>query len=49
MPNQTLTMAWPTRPGITAMIEAVEGLVREGEIGAACQIIPAPGSPDDRD
>jgi hypothetical protein len=34
------------RPGITAMIEAIDGLVRDGEIGAACQIIPDPGSPD---
>jgi hypothetical protein len=30
------------RPGITAMIEAIDGLVREGEIGHACQIIPDP-------
>ncbi|MEU4401418.1 hypothetical protein [Micromonospora orduensis] len=30
------------RPGITAMIEAVDGLVREGEIAQACQIIPDP-------
>jgi hypothetical protein len=28
------------RPGITAMIEAIDGLVREGEIGNACQVIP---------
>jgi hypothetical protein len=27
------------------MIEAVEGLVRDGEIGVACQIIPDLGSP----
>jgi hypothetical protein len=32
------------RPGITAMIEAIDGLVREGEIGNACQVIPDPGS-----
>ncbi|MFL6116948.1 MAG: hypothetical protein ACJ786_37195 [Catenulispora sp.] len=30
------------RPGITAMIEAIDGLVREGEIANACQIIPDP-------
>ncbi|MFI7209537.1 hypothetical protein [Micromonospora aurantiaca (nom. illeg.)] len=30
------------RPGITAMIEAIDGLVREGEIGSACQIISDP-------
>ncbi|MBL7500977.1 hypothetical protein I6A84_02370 [Frankia sp. CNm7] len=30
------------RPGITAMIEAIDGLVREGEIGNACQIISEP-------
>ncbi|MFI5490477.1 hypothetical protein [Micromonospora echinaurantiaca] len=30
------------RPGITAMIEAIDGLVREGEIAQACQIIPDP-------
>jgi hypothetical protein len=38
------------RPGITAMIEAIDGLIREGEIGNACQIIPAPeGSRDTSD
>jgi hypothetical protein len=31
------------------MIDAIDGLVRGGEIGAACQIIPDPGSPGDRD
>ncbi len=30
------------RPGITAMIEAIDGLVRDGEISNACQIIPKP-------
>ncbi|SNY73142.1 hypothetical protein [Paractinoplanes atraurantiacus] len=30
------------RPGLTAMIDAIEGLVREGEIGGACQVIPDP-------
>jgi hypothetical protein len=30
------------RPGITAMIEAIDGLVRDGEIANACQIIPDP-------
>jgi hypothetical protein len=30
------------RPGITAMIEAIDGLVREGEIANACQIIRDP-------
>ena len=30
------------RPGITAMIEAIDGLIREGEIGNACQVIPDP-------
>ena len=30
------------RPGITAMIEAIDGLVREGKIGDACQVIPDP-------
>ncbi len=38
------------RPGVTAMIEAIDGLVREGEIAQACQIIPDPmgshGAPD---
>ncbi len=28
------------RPGLTAMIEAIDGLVREEEIAQACQIIP---------
>ena len=38
------------RPGITAMIEAIDGLVREGEIGNACQVIPDPeGSQDASD
>jgi hypothetical protein len=38
------------RPGITAMIEAIEGLVREGEIDQACQIVPEPtGSHDASD
>ncbi|MEU7876495.1 hypothetical protein [Dactylosporangium sp. NPDC049140] len=35
------------RPGITAMIEAIEGLVREGELGSACQIIPDPNDGPD--
>lgn len=35
------------RPGITAMIEAIDGLVRENEIGGACQVISEPG--EDRD
>ncbi|MCW2139690.1 hypothetical protein BXY51_004254 [Actinoplanes cyaneus] len=30
------------RPGITAMLEAIDGLVRDGEIANACQIIPDP-------
>lgn len=30
------------RPGITAMMEAIDGLVREGEIASACQVIPDP-------
>lgn len=30
------------RPGITAMIEAIDGLVREAQIGNACQVIPDP-------
>lgn len=30
------------QPGITAMIEAIDGLVREGEIGNACQVITDP-------
>ncbi|MCO8271516.1 hypothetical protein M1L60_13025 [Actinoplanes sp. TRM 88003] len=30
------------RPGITAMIEAIEGLVAEGEIAGACQVVPHP-------
>ncbi|MFF5078126.1 hypothetical protein ACFY36_13830 [Actinoplanes sp. NPDC000266] len=29
------------RPGLTAMIDAIEGLVREGEIGEACSVVPA--------
>ena len=38
------------RPGITAMIEAIDGLVREGAIGNACQVIPDPeGSRDASD
>lgn len=38
------------RPGITAMIEAIDELVREGEIGNACQVIPDPeGSQDASD
>ncbi|WP_030489801.1 hypothetical protein [Micromonospora chokoriensis] len=28
------------RPGITAMLEAIDGLVRDGEIANACQVIP---------
>ena len=28
------------RPGITAMINAIDGLVRDGDIGQACQIVP---------
>jgi hypothetical protein len=27
------------RPGITAMIEGIDGLVCDGEIGHACQVI----------
>ncbi|MEV4481786.1 hypothetical protein [Micromonospora coxensis] len=35
------------QPGITAMIEAIDGLVRKAEIAQACQIIPDPeGSQD---
>ncbi|WP_074308351.1 hypothetical protein [Micromonospora cremea] len=38
------------RPGVTAMIEAIDGLVREGEIANACQVIPDPeGSRDAAD
>ncbi len=35
------------RPGITAMIEAIDGLVRDGEISNACQIIPDPTETQD--
>lgn len=35
------------RPGITAMIEAIDGLVRDEQIGQACQIVPDPN--DSRD
>ncbi len=35
------------RPGITAMVAAIDGLVRDGEIGAACQIIPDPAGSHD--
>ncbi|GAA3754205.1 hypothetical protein GCM10022225_43730 [Plantactinospora mayteni] len=38
------------RPGIIAMIEAIDGLIGEGAIGNACQIIPNPvGSRDASD
>ncbi|MEU7873330.1 hypothetical protein [Dactylosporangium sp. NPDC049140] len=30
------------RPGITAMIEAIDGLVRDETIDQACQVIPGP-------
>ena len=29
-------------PGITAMIEAIDGLVCEGAISNACQVVPDP-------
>lgn len=35
------------RPGITAMIEAIDALVRDGEISNACQIIPDPTESQD--
>jgi hypothetical protein len=35
------------RPGITAMIEAIEGLVHNDEIGQACQVIPDPDDSQD--
>jgi hypothetical protein len=38
------------RPGITAMIKAIDGLVRDGYISNACQVIPDPeGSRDASD
>ena len=38
------------RPGITAMIEAIDGLVRDEEIASACQVIAdPPGSRDASD
>ena len=38
----TTNLVITPRPGITAMIEAIDGLVREGAISNACQVIPDP-------
>jgi hypothetical protein len=30
------------RPGVTAMLEAIDGLIRDGQLDAACQVVANP-------